>query len=61
MLLTNAKNVTKGIDSVIAELDRLSRAIEKGNRKQIEALLEKARVKRAALIEHKLKNKEILS
>lgn len=61
VLLTNSKNATRGIDRVITELTRLSRAIEKGNRKQIEALLDKAKVKRAALIEHKLKNKEILS
>lgn len=61
VLLTNAKNVTRGISKVISELNRLREAIEKGNKKQIEALLEKARVKRAALIEHKLKNKEILS
>jgi len=61
VLLTNAKNATKGIDKVIAELGRLRKAIEKGERKQIEALLEKARARRAELIEHKLKNKEILS
>jgi prephenate dehydrogenase len=61
VLLTNARNVTRGIDKVIGELTRLSRAIEKGNRKQIETLLERARAKRAALIDHKIKNKEILS
>ncbi|UCE50038.1 MAG: prephenate dehydrogenase [Phycisphaerales bacterium] len=61
VLLTNAKNATRGIERVIAELTRLSKAIEKGNKKQIEVLLEKARVKRGALIGYKLKNKEILS
>ena len=61
VLSTNAKNITRGIDKVIAELTRLRKAIEKGDKKQIEVLLDKARVKRAALIEHKLKNKEILS
>ncbi len=61
VLLTNAKNMTRGIDKVIAELGKLKKAIERGDKKQIEALLEKARVKRAALVEHKLENKEILS
>jgi len=61
VLLTNAKNATRGIDKVIGELTRLSKAIDKGNRKQIEALLAKAGAKRAALIEYKIKNKEILS
>jgi len=61
VLLTNAQNMTRGIDKVIAELTGLRKAIEKGDKRQIEALLEKARVKRAALIEHKLENKEILS
>ena len=61
VLLTNARNATRGIDKVIGELTRLRKAIEKGNRKQIETLLERARAKRAALIEHKIRNKEILS
>jgi prephenate dehydrogenase len=61
VLLTNAINMTRAVDRVIAELARLRDAIEKGNKEQIEALLDKARVKRAALIEHKLENKEILS
>lgn len=61
VLLTNARNATRGIDKVIGELGRLKKAIEKGNRKQIETLLGRARAKRAALIEHKIKNKEILS
>ncbi|MHC4167790.1 MAG: prephenate dehydrogenase dimerization domain-containing protein [Planctomycetota bacterium] len=61
VLLTNARNVTRGIDKVIGELTRLRKAIEKGNRKQIETLLERARAKRAALIEYKIRNKEILS
>ena len=61
VLLTNTRNATRGIDKVIRELARLRKAIEKGNRKQIETLLERARAKRAALIEYKIKNKEILS
>ena len=61
VLLTNARNATRGIDKVIGELSRLRKAIEKGNRKQIETLLERARAKRAALIEYKIRNKEILS
>jgi len=61
VLLTNARNATRGIDKVVRELTRLRKAIEKGNRKQIETLLERARTKRVALIEYKIKNKEILS
>jgi len=61
VLLTNAGNATRGIDKVIGELTRLRTAIARGNRKQIEALLKRARAKRAALIEHKIKKKEILS
>lgn len=61
VLLTNAANATRGIDKVVVELTKLKEAIGRGDRKQIEALLDKASVKRAALIKYKIKNKEILS
>jgi len=61
VLLTNTANAMRGIDRVIGELTRLRAAIENKNRKQIETLLDRARAKRAALIEYKIENKEILS
>jgi prephenate dehydrogenase len=61
VLLTNAGNTVRGIDHVITELTRLRTAIENKNAKEIEKLLEKARAKRAALIDYKMKKKEIIS
>ena len=61
VLLTNAKNSIKGIDKIIAELTKLKKAIKAEDKKQIENLLEAARSKRAALINYKVKNKEIIS
>ena len=61
ILLTNANNTTKGIDKIIAELLKLKKAVKSGNEKQIEKLLEAARVKRAALIKQKIKRKELIS
>ena len=61
VLLTNAKNATRGIDRVIGELTKLKRAIANENRRQIEVLLDKARDKRAALIKYKIRKKEIIS
>ena len=61
VLLTNANNTTKGIDKIIAELLKLKKAIKSGDEKQIEKLLEAARVKRAALVKQKIKKKELIS
>jgi len=61
VLLSNANNTTRGIDKIIAELLKLKKAIKNGNEKQIEKLLEAARVKRAALIRQKIKRKELIS
>jgi prephenate dehydrogenase len=61
ILLTNADNTIRGIEKVIAQLSRLRTAIESRDAKQIEKLLEKARAKRAALIDYKMKKKEIIS
>lgn len=60
VLLTNDKNIINGIDRITAELGKLKKAIKSGNKKQIEALLKAARDKRAALINYKIKNKEII-
>ncbi|MHC4259012.1 MAG: prephenate dehydrogenase [Planctomycetota bacterium] len=61
VLLTNATNTTKGIDKIIAELLKLKKAIKNGNERQIEKLLEAARVKRATLIKEKIRRKELIS
>ena len=61
VFLTNVKNSTGGIDKVIAELEKIKRAIRSGNKKQVEKLLKMAGTKRAALIKHKIKKKELIS
>lgn len=60
VLLTNARNATRGIDRIIGELTKLKRAIANENRRQVEVLLDKARDKRAALIKYKIRKKEII-
>jgi prephenate dehydrogenase len=60
VLLTNVNNTTKGIDKIIAELSKLKKAIKSGDEKQIEKLLEAAKVKRAALIKRKIKKRELM-
>jgi len=59
--LSNARNIGRGIDKVIAELNKLKAAIEAGDQGKVERLLEKARTARARLIKRKLKSKEMLS
>jgi prephenate dehydrogenase len=61
ILLTNASNTAGGIDKVITELKKFQKAVRSGNKREIEKLLEKARGKRAELINYKIKNKEIIS
>lgn len=61
VLLTNANNTIRGIDKIIAELTKLRKAIKNQNKEQIEKLLEAARSKRSALINYKIKKKELIS
>jgi prephenate dehydrogenase len=61
VLLTNASNINHGIDRIIVELSTLRKAIKHQDRKQIEKLLESARSKRAALINYKMKKRELIS
>jgi prephenate dehydrogenase len=61
VLMTNTDNAVRGIDKVIAELTKLKRAIKSEKRREVERLLEKARNRRATLIEYKIKKKEIIS
>ena len=60
VLLTNANNTSKGIDTITAELARLKRAITTQNRRQVEKLLEKARDKRDALIKYKMGSGQLI-
>ena len=61
VLLTNTKNISKGIDNVIAELAKLKKVIKAEEKKEIEKFLEKARAKRTKLINYKIKKKEMIS
>ena len=61
VLLTNANNTSKSIDKITAELEKLRTAIRTQNKRQVEKLLEKARNKREALIDYKIKKKELTS
>ena len=61
VLMTNTKNAIKGIDKVIAELDKLKEAIKGKNKTKIEKLLERARGKRETLIKYKIRKKELIS
>jgi prephenate dehydrogenase len=60
ILLTNTKNVAGGIDKTIAELKMLQRAIKKGDRGELEKLLNAARTKRNAMIKYKMKKRELI-
>ncbi|MFH1369685.1 MAG: prephenate dehydrogenase/arogenate dehydrogenase family protein [Planctomycetota bacterium] len=60
VLLTNAKNVSRGIDRLTGELAKLKKAIRSGNRNQIEKLLEAARTKRSTLVKYKMSRKELI-
>jgi prephenate dehydrogenase len=60
VLLTNANNITKGIDKITAELGKMKAAIKNRDRKKIEKLLEAARNKRNEMIKYKMRKKEII-
>jgi prephenate dehydrogenase len=60
VLVTNANNIIDGLDELMTELHRFKKVIKSGNKEQIAKLLDKARNKRAALVDYKLKHKEII-
>jgi len=60
VLMTNASNVARGIDRITKELAGIRRAITSKDKKQIEAILKAARRKRAALIDYKMKRRELI-
>jgi len=61
ILMTNAENCTKAIDTIISELNELRKAISEENKAQIEKLLQTAKRKRTALINYKMKKKELIT
>ena len=60
ILMTNSTNSARGIARVIKQLEKLKDAIAAKDEKKIQKLLSDARNKREALIEHKMKSKELL-
>ena len=60
VLLANSENLAEGIDRVVTELMKLKHAVKTKDAKEIEALLEAARDKRASLVKYKLRKKELL-
>ena len=60
IFFANADNTAKGIDKVICELEKMKKAVLSGDKNKIEIQLEKARYRRAKLIEYKMQRKEIL-
>jgi len=60
ILITNAANTVQGIDKVIAELRKLQKAIREKDQKRVQKLLAAARAKRAVLIRHKMRRKELI-
>jgi prephenate dehydrogenase len=60
VLLTNAKNISRGIDRLTTELAKLKKTIRSGDRKKIEKLLDAARAKRGNLVKYKMNRKELM-
>lgn len=57
---TNPDHVIRGIDRVIAELEKLKKAVAEGRRSRLEQLLNRGRTRRADLIQDMLNKKELL-
>ena len=60
VLLANGENIVQGINRVLAALTRLKQVVQDKDRNAIEAQLEAARKKRAALVQYKIRKKELL-
>lgn len=60
ILLTNPKNILRGIDRYIHQLRQFRQALAKSDANRLEKLLAQARQKRQKLIDYKLKQKELL-
>ena len=60
IFLTNARQVDRGIETLIRQLRQIQKAIRQGRRSPLEKKLNQARDKRAAMVQDKLKSKELL-
>jgi prephenate dehydrogenase len=60
IVLTNHKIIAQGIDRLIGQLAAMKKAVSAQDAKTIQKLLEKARTKREAMIEYKLKRRELM-
>lgn len=61
VVLANAGNVSRGIDRIVEELSKIKKAVDAGRAERIEALLESARRKRAAVVKQELRRKGVIS
>jgi prephenate dehydrogenase len=60
VLLTNAENVSRGIDRLTGELAKFKKAIRACDRKKIHKLLESAVSKRHSFVKYKMSRKELI-
>jgi prephenate dehydrogenase len=60
VLLTNAKNVSRGIGRLADELSKFKKALRSGGRKKIQKLLESAVSKRHSFVKYKMTRKELV-
>ena len=60
ILVTNSANTSRGLERLIKELRKLQSAIQNKDEKQISKLLTSAGQKRKALIDYKMRKKELL-
>ncbi len=60
VLMANSENIVQGIDRVLAALTQLRQVVRDKDRSAIEAQLEAARKKRAALVQYRIRRKELL-
>ena len=60
VLMTNTNNIIRGIDRIAAELNKIKKAIAADDRRIIVRLLNRAKQKRLALINYKMKRSELV-
>lgn len=59
ILMTNPETCSQGIENLIVQLKKIQAAIEAGDDKKVQRLLEQAVKKRTALIQYKIDQKEL--
>lgn len=60
IVLTNHKTIALGIERLVRQLTAIKKAVVKQDAAAIQKLLEKARTKREAMIEYKLRHRELM-